>query len=214
MTIQHSAIPDAQRHEPKGADGAGVNTVYVSDGSTSGAWKKIYNQSLQGISADPAAGHFVLSDGSGGFSFAPAAHGSIYFSNFGAPYTLAATTSYQKVEPTGTAGGSPIAITESTTGRLTYTGTPNLHLDVVFGATFDQSTGANKDVYLALYKNGIVVPGSEAAVTTVSGQKVLCSIHRDVSVTLNDYFEVYCKISAAATVSFYTINLQAVTAGA
>ncbi len=39
MAIQHSAIPDADRHEPKGASTAAAGSVYVSDGAASGTWK-------------------------------------------------------------------------------------------------------------------------------------------------------------------------------
>lgn len=39
MAIQHSAIADADRHEPKGASTAVAGSVYVSDGSASGSWK-------------------------------------------------------------------------------------------------------------------------------------------------------------------------------
>lgn len=212
--IEHKNIVDAERHEPKGASTAASNTVYSSDGAGSGTWQKVKNTNLNGVSATGTTGYFLLSDGADGFVFAPAAHGSIYFSNFGTPYTLAATTSYQKVAPTTTVGGGSIVITEGTNSRLTYTGAADIHLDLVFAATFDQSTGSNKDIYIALYKNGVVVPGSEAAVTTVSGEKMLSSLHRDVHTTNGDYFEVYCKVSAAATVNFYTVNLMASTAGA
>ena len=41
MTIQHSAIPDGQRHEPKGASSATVRQVYVSNGAASGTWRKL-----------------------------------------------------------------------------------------------------------------------------------------------------------------------------
>lgn len=212
--IEHKDITDANRHEPKGASTAAVNSVYSSDGAGSGTWQKVANTNMEGISANGSAGYFLLADGVGGFVFAPASHGGIYFSNFGAPYVLAATTSYAKINATTTASGSAVAMTEGTNCRLTYTGAGAIHLDIVFGATFDQSTGANKDVYIALYKNGALVPGSEAAVTTVSGEKVLTSLHRDVHAVANDYFEIYCKISAAANVNFYTINLMASTAGA
>lgn len=212
--IEHKDITDANRHEPKGASTAPVNSVYSSNGAGSGTWQKITNTNLSGISADGTAGYFLLADGAGGFTLAPAAHGSIYFSNFSVPYTLAATTSYAKIAATTIAGGASIGVTEGTNCRLTYTGTAPIHLDIVFGATFDQSTGANKDVFVALYKNGVLVPGAEAAITTVSGEKALVSTHRDVHVTTNDYFEIYCKISAAATVNFYTINLMVSTAGA
>lgn len=212
--IEHKDIVDAERHEPKGASTAANNTVYSSDGAGSGAWQKIKNVNLDGITAAGTLGYFLLADGAGGFSFAPAAHGSIYFSNFGAPYTLAATTSYQKVNPTTTATGENIVITEGTNARLTYTGISDIHLDLVFAASFDQSTGSAKDVYISLYKNGVLVPGSESAITTTSGEKVMVSLHKDVHTTTNDYYEVYCKVSAAATVNFYTVNIMASTAGA
>lgn len=41
MTVQHSAIPDGQRHEPKGIDGAGANTAYVCNGSATGSWEPV-----------------------------------------------------------------------------------------------------------------------------------------------------------------------------
>jgi len=39
MTAAHSTIADAFLHEPKGAAGASVDTVYVSDGGGSGTWQ-------------------------------------------------------------------------------------------------------------------------------------------------------------------------------
>lgn len=41
MSIQHKNIPDAERHEPKGIDIAAVDTVYVSNGSSTGVWKEL-----------------------------------------------------------------------------------------------------------------------------------------------------------------------------
>jgi len=38
MPIQHSAIPDAQLHEPKGAASAVSGKVYVANGAGSGTW--------------------------------------------------------------------------------------------------------------------------------------------------------------------------------
>ena len=39
MTIQHSAIADADRHEPKGITTAAAGTVYISNGdAVSGTW--------------------------------------------------------------------------------------------------------------------------------------------------------------------------------
>lgn len=38
MATQHSAIADADRHEPKGASTAANGSVYVSNGAASGSW--------------------------------------------------------------------------------------------------------------------------------------------------------------------------------
>lgn len=37
----HSALTGADLHEPKGAASAGLNTVYIANGSGSGAWQKV-----------------------------------------------------------------------------------------------------------------------------------------------------------------------------
>jgi hypothetical protein len=41
LTIQHSVIPDGQRHEPKGISTATTKQIYVADGAASGVWRKI-----------------------------------------------------------------------------------------------------------------------------------------------------------------------------
>lgn len=214
MPTQHKLIPDADLHTCKGAAAAAVGTVNTADGTGGTTYSKVVNTSLSGVTVVPAAGYFLVADGAGGFAFVPAAHGSTYFTNFTTPYTLAATTAYQKVAATTTPDGSPVAFTEGTNTSLTYTGTSAIHLDIVMQADFDQSTGSNKDIFLALYKNGVLVTGSETVVTTTSGSKVPSSMHRDVHAAPGDVFEMYCKISAAASVNFYTINLMASVAGA
>jgi hypothetical protein len=40
MAVQHSAIPDGQRHEPKGISTAANRTVYIADGAASGVWRR------------------------------------------------------------------------------------------------------------------------------------------------------------------------------
>lgn len=41
MAIEHSDIPDGERHEPKGASTATIDQVYVSNGAASGTWKTL-----------------------------------------------------------------------------------------------------------------------------------------------------------------------------
>ncbi len=47
--VQHSTLPEAQLHEPKGVSTASADAVYVADGAGSGAWKRRlykYNTSI------------------------------------------------------------------------------------------------------------------------------------------------------------------------
>jgi hypothetical protein len=44
--VAHANLTGADLHEPKGADTASANTVYVADGSGSGTWKKISDQEI------------------------------------------------------------------------------------------------------------------------------------------------------------------------
>jgi len=214
-TIQHSSIPDGQRHEPKGISSATNKQVYVANGSASGAWSKLSPQSLSGVSSNGTSGQFVAVDGAGNFVLASAAHGSTYFYNISSPYTLAYPSTFTKLSPTTTAAGDSTLITEGTNARLTYTGTVPTDLDVVFGLSVDQASGADRDIEVALYKNGTIVAGSNAIGTTESGKKIIISCHTDVPVVENDYLEVFARnAGASGDIRVYTFKLFATTAGA
>jgi hypothetical protein len=213
--IQHSAIPDGQRHEPKGISSAANKTLYIANGSASGAWTKLGPQSLSGVTTNGTLGQFVAVDGAGNFVLASAPSGSIYFYNISTPYTLTYPSTFTKAAPTTTANGSPVLMTEGTNARLTYTGTSNALLDVVFNLSLDQASGSARDIEVAIYKNGSLVNGSNAIVTTASGEKHNLACHADVSVVTNDYLEVYVKNGGASgDVRIYTFSLFATTAGA
>ena len=42
----HSTLTGADLHEPKGADAASTDTVYVADGAGSGTWEKVTSDSI------------------------------------------------------------------------------------------------------------------------------------------------------------------------
>lgn len=67
-TIAHKNIPSAQAHEPKGIESAVNKSLYVANGSGSGAWSKIGPQSLLGISTNGTVNQPVVVDGAGNFS--------------------------------------------------------------------------------------------------------------------------------------------------
>lgn len=46
-TISHKNLTGSQIHEPKGADSATANKLYVSDGAGSGSWQKLTHNQLQ-----------------------------------------------------------------------------------------------------------------------------------------------------------------------
>lgn len=214
-TIQHSSIPDGQRHEPKGISSATNKQVYVADGSASGAWSKLSPQSLAGVSSNGTSGQFVAVDGTGNFVLASAPSGSVYFYNISTPYTLTYPSVFTKAAPTTTASGSSVLITEGTNARLTYTGIIPVNLDIVFTLSVDQASGGARDIEAAVYKNGALVNGSNGIITTTSGEKHIITCHADVSVVTSDYIEVYLKNGGASgDVRVYTFSLFATTAGA
>lgn len=72
MTL-HASLTGADLHEPKGADAASVDTVYVSNGAGSGSWVKIDSANIdttsipainrryfQAVLADVSTASFVL----------------------------------------------------------------------------------------------------------------------------------------------------------
>lgn len=95
MAIQHSNITDPQIHEPKGAAGASPNTVYVADGSGSGAWSRIDPSHLKNNSVNfSEQSRHVVVNSSGGFGtvFGPSA-ASIGFTGNSSPTAL--TTAFK-----------------------------------------------------------------------------------------------------------------------
>ena len=75
MAIEHNAIADGERHEPKGIASATANQVYVANGAGSGVWKTPYISGVEdynhaGVSLSPSAGVDikVLNDGLGAFT--------------------------------------------------------------------------------------------------------------------------------------------------
>lgn len=167
MTIQHNLITGSDLHEPKGVAAAGANQVYVANGSGSGTWG-----TLQGSSLNIPKGKF-------------------YFYNLGSPYTLSYGAATQKVAPTTVASSVNNLVTEATSARLTYTGTPTLVLKVDFDVAVSQASGSDKKLTVAVHKNGSVISGSETYFTTVTGDIVSASGTCNVLAATNDYFEVF-----------------------
>ena len=56
-TINHSAIPDGQRHEPKGISTATAGQVYVATGSGSGTWTQPVDSFTASLTPTSVTGH-------------------------------------------------------------------------------------------------------------------------------------------------------------
>tara|TARA_R100001463_G_scaffold4162_5_gene15954 strand:+ start:2181 stop:2750 length:570 start_codon:yes stop_codon:yes gene_type:complete len=174
MTIQHKLITGADLHEPKGVASASNKTVYVANGSGSGAWSTIATDSL----ALPK--------------------GKFYFYNTSSPYTLAHSSSTAKVAPTTVASGYGSLVTEATSARLTYTGTPTTIVKLDYDVSLSQSSGADRDIMVSIHRNGTVIPGSQSVVTSVTGDLVQMAGSCFYNAATNDYFEIYAQNTSSS----------------
>lgn len=210
MTISHASITDPNLHEPKGVSTAAANTAYFANGAGSGAWSKLPTQALAGIASNGIANQVPVVDGAGAFSLQwPAAHGFCYFFNSGTPSVITFPSTYTKVAPTTVAGGSAREFTEGTNSRLTYTGSVARQAVVEASVTIAQSSGADRDIRIAIYKNGTILPASEDVITANSGIKRQVNTICNCPCATNDYFEVFVRNEGASgDVSVYSVKLS------
>jgi len=138
---------------------------------------------------------------------AKTSYGMVYFENIAAPYVLTYPAAYTKAAPTTTASGLGYLVTEATTARLTYTG-PGEVMDVLCSVSIDQTIGANRDIRLAIYKNGVKVSGSVGITTTTSGEKKILFGQAVASLATNDYIECYLQNDGVSgDINIYTFAL-------
>lgn len=177
-TISHKNLPNAQLHECKGASAASLGQVSIADGAGASAYKY----------ANP--------------------RGSIYFVDISTPLSITYPAAFTKITPVTVASSTNVEVTEANNGRLTYTGTDTLDFRAICNLSVDQSVGANRDIHLALYKNGSLVPGSTIVTTAPSGLKQLITSLFDVNLATNDYIEAYIKNNGGSgDINVYTYYL-------
>lgn len=212
--IQHRDITGDNIHEPKGVSTALANQVYVASGVGSGAWKDLSPVSLAGLATNGVTGTLLSVDGTGNFKYVAGPHGQVdfYDSTLASPYVLSATTSFQKLAPTTVAGGAAALMTEGTNARLTYTGTDTVPVTFIYNVSFSIG-GSSKDVTLCIYKNGVAVNAHSIGSVASSG-KICLSGTTGVTVSTNDYVEVFAKISSADTINVYSFQLTGFVSGA
>ena len=199
MTISHASISDPNLHEPKGASTAPNNTAYISNGAGSGVWSKIPTQSLAGVASNGTANQAAVVDGSGAFSLQWAvAHGFCYFFNSGTPSVITFPSTYTKVAPTTIAIGGSREITEGTNARLTYTGLSSRQAFIEAAVTISQGSGADRDIRLAIYKNGVLIPQSESLFTAPATHKHQFTTLCHTPCVTGDFFEAFIRNEGAS----------------
>lgn len=183
-TISHKNIADSQLHECKGAAGASTGKVLIATGSGTATFRYI-NQ-----------------------------RGFVYFFNTSTPYNLTYPSSFTKVNPVTTGSGNLIEVLEGIDAKLTFTTgvSGNVYATITAKVCVSQSSGSDKDIILAIYKNGTIVGGSQSIVTTVTGKKemIVSTVHTPLSP--NDYIEAYIKNDGGAgdlNIYSYTLGLTA-----
>jgi len=119
MTIQHNVITDPDLHEPKGVATATSGKVYISDGSGSGAW-----------------------------TYPPGkAHADLYISGGSTAHTLAGSSAYSLLNPSGewTEGDVSILTTTAGNGTITLSQAGTYYVD--FWINFTTAAIASGSVY-------------------------------------------------------------------
>ena len=218
MAIQHSNIPDAQLHEPKGVAGAALNTSYFANGSGSGSWKKVGVETLSGLASDGGVARLkVVTDGSNGFDlYRDYAFGKMHITNNSTPFAL-------------TAAADTTLNTASQYTLLTGSGAPFAD-DLEDGVTFsvNKLTANHAGVYdLNFWSCLTGFPSNTAKValkfkingTTFSDLKVVTKSNSNgddgilaacdlITLAANDYIQLYIASDATGNV---VINNMALT---
>jgi hypothetical protein len=136
-------------------------------------------------------------------------HSFCYYSDIGTGTTYTTPTAYTLINPTTTGDGSPVGFTHNGAGRLTYTGTPSVEVSIVCNVCLKSSTGSGIDVYYALYKNGVAIPGGVMvnAANSVNYKTIVILAHDSFST--NDYVELYIKaVSGDIVIHAFELLIQ------
>ena len=166
MTIQHNVITDPDIHEPKGAASAASGKVYISNGSGSGTWE-----------------------------YPPGkAHAEIYISGGTTAHTLAGSSAFTILNPSGewTASGNEDILTV-TPGSGIITLNQAGHYYISFWINFTTASIASGSSYHFKYALDGSVSSREVAVSkpTNGVDKIVISSTGTVNATANQVLSIY-----------------------
>ena len=113
-----------------------------------------------------------------------------------------------KVAATTIASGYGNLVTEATSARLTYTGTPTTVVKLDFDVSIKQASGADRDIMISVHRNGTVIAGSQVVVTSVTGDLHQAAGSCFYNAATDDYFEIYAQNTGAdGTMLFQKVAL-------
>lgn len=183
--VNHNTLTDPYIHEPKGASTAASGAIYIADGAGSGTWKQLHNY----------------------------VNGYVAFDSATPAYSHSVTTSFTVLNPTFVIGLSDEWTgLSSPNARLKYTGTVTTTAKAIFSINFKNNSGTNRDLELAIYKNGTLLAGAQSISTAVTGEWKLLTVTGMTTFVANDYFEIFVRGSAAFTLLVAAASLTVVGA--
>ena len=150
--------------------------------------------------ATASAADIYVADGAGSGTWRTIPHSALYYDDIGAGTTITTPTTYTLIGPATTGDADPHEFTHNSLGRLTYTGSETEDVDLIASLSLKHTTGSGQDCYFQLFKNGAAVAGAQHVVTADSATYIHISLYGHVSMTTNDYFEVFCKTSSGSIV--------------
>ena len=129
--------------------------------------------------------------------------GGYYFSTPAATTCTDASTFYKAAGTTTETNSNRVTV--ATTNRLTYTGTPTIHVHIAASVSFTTS-GTNDVIAVALAKNGTVITGSDMQQYIGAGADIgSTALHFDAMLSTNEYLELWV---ANNTVGGTTVTIE------
>lgn len=213
MTIQHSLIADADRHEPKGASTALINQVYVSNGAASGSWQDQKPKGTVGAAANKV---YVTDGANAGTMQYPAGklYAELYIDAGVTSQTLSAASAYARLDPGTEWTAGPIKGLTTTANDGTITLTEAGTYMVSFWVAFITASVATGTVYNFKYTiNG--TPGSRilkvSKYTNGADLISLCATSL-VTVSANDVLSIHVAGDGTSSGTTITVNEAGLTA--
>lgn len=212
MTIQHSAIPEAQLHQPKGASTATVNETIHSDGAGGTTWEKVSPPHLSGITTNGLVGQHIVVDGAGNFGIAHhpgSVHGEIYLAAASVSVgptggTITADADYRVVGPTWTANPDAYNIQLHSSNQAIQALVAGHY---IFSAYISFATGAvpaGTDYSLKFRVNGSATLSTRRLVTekvTAGSDRLTISGSALLDLSANNYVDLMIASSTADTIT-------------